>query len=125
MAAEIGMGDQLDKMPQQLSGGQRQRVSFGRALIIKPEILLLDEPFGSLDVHTRAEMQAFYQRIRKHFPITALFITHDLKEALIMGDQIAEMEKGELHVFKDTNEFVNSPKSGAQAELEFWKKMVG
>lgn len=125
MAYEIGMSGQLDKMPHQLSGGQRQRVSFGRALIINPEILLLDEPFGSLDVHTRGEMQDFYQRIRKHFPITALFITHDLKEALIMGDHIAVMEKGEIRVFKEMNEFVQSPKSGAQAELDFWKNIIG
>ncbi len=124
LAAQLDLTVHLNKMAHQLSGGQKQRVSFGRALIINPGILLLDEPFGSLDAHTRTEMQQLYQGLRPHYPVTTLFITHDLKEALVMGDQIARMENGGLQLFQNIEEFVASPGSGAAQELGFWESVV-
>lgn len=122
IAKKLGVEAHLHKKPHQLSGGQKQRVSFGRALIINPQVLLLDEPFGSLDAHTRAEMQALFCQVRTEFKITALFVTHDLKEALQMGDQIASMEKGTLQIFPDIASFVQQPLSGAHTEWQFWQQ---
>ena len=82
MLAELGLEDQGHKRPHQLSGGQRQRVSFGRAMIIHPAVLLLDEPFGNLDPDTRKQMQELFMRLSTAHRITSLFVTHDLKEAI-------------------------------------------
>src|ERR1700704_2850707 len=81
MIASLELEDHARKRPHQLSGGQRQRVSFGRALIIQPALLLLDEPFGNLDAETRTGMQALFKRVAAAYRITSLFVTHDLKEA--------------------------------------------
>ena len=111
------------KMPHQISGGQKQRVAFGRALILNPPLLLLDEPFSSLDVETRANMQALYKRIAAEYDITALFVTHDLKEALTMGDQIAYMENGILEVYPSKTAFINDEKTGVRGERDFWSNL--
>ncbi|MEO5912038.1 MAG: ABC transporter ATP-binding protein [Pelobium sp.] len=111
------------KMPHQISGGQKQRVAFGRALIINPPLILLDEPFSSLDVETRANMQQLYKTIAKKFNITALFVTHDLKEALLMGDKISYMEKGILEVFDAKQDFINADKTGVKNEIDFWNNL--
>ncbi|ADR21274.1 hypothetical protein MATR_10970 [Marivirga tractuosa] len=112
------------KMPHQLSGGQRQRVSFGRAIIINPALLLLDEPFGSLDAGTRQRMQQLFKDIAHKFKITSLFVTHDLKEAILMGDEIAFMDRGKLKVYKNTEEFIADPSTGVQSEIGFWEKLI-
>lgn len=123
MADRLGLGDQLDKMPEQLSGGQKQRVSFGRALIISPRVILLDEPFSSLDAQTRADMQQFFQQLSKDFQMTALFVTHDVKEALLVGDQLALLEAGQLQVFPSRAAFLQHPRAGGQEEMAFWLRM--
>lgn len=108
------------KMPHQLSGGQKQRVAFGRALILNPPLILLDEPFSSLDVEIRASMQELYKSIARQFAITALFVTHDLKEALLMGDKISYMEEGRLQIFESHQEFIDDQRTGVQNEINFW-----
>lgn len=122
MLARLSLTDQAQKMPQQLSGGQKQRVSFGRALIINPKVLLLDEPFGALDVETRSRMQAFLKEVSQAYEITAIFVTHDLKEALLMGDRIAYMREGKLDIYASKADFVKDPRTEAQAEIDFWQK---
>lgn len=111
------------KMPQQLSGGQKQRIAFGRALVINPPLVLLDEPFSSLDVEIRASMQQLYKKIARQYNITALFVTHDLKEALMMGDRIAYMESGILKVYESPADFIRDAKTGVQHEIQFWKNL--
>lgn len=111
------------KMPHKLSGGQKQRVAFGRALIINPPLILLDEPFSSLDVEIRASMQQLYKTIAKQFNITALFVTHDLKEALLMGDCIAYMEGGTLQIFESKEDFIRDARTGVQNEIAFWNTL--
>ncbi|MEJ7822022.1 MAG: ABC transporter ATP-binding protein [Chitinophagaceae bacterium] len=111
------------KLPDQLSGGQKQRVAFGRALIINPPLILLDEPFSSLDVETRATMQQLYKSIANSYSITALFVTHDLKECLIMGDSIAYMENGNLTVYDNRTAFINDLKTGVKGEINFWNTL--
>lgn len=123
------MIDRLDlsamgsKMPQQLSGGQQQRVSFGRALITNPSVLLLDEPFGSLDGDTRSEMQQFFTDIADEFDITAIFVTHNVKEAMLMGDRIGILSDGKLSTFNSVDAFINSGNSLVQDEISFWRSV--
>lgn len=119
----LQLTEHLQKMPGQLSGGQKQRVAFGRALIINPPLILLDEPFSSLDVETRTSMQQLYKDISRQFNITALFVTHDLKEALLMGDTISYMENGSLQVFDTREDFINSDRSEVKKEIAFWNTL--
>ena len=121
---QLGLENQALKMPDQISGGQKQRVAFGRALIINPPLLLLDEPFSSLDVETRATMQQLYKSIAATYNITALFVTHDLKESLIMGDKIAYMEDGCLTVYESKNDFIKDLKTGVAGEINFWNALI-
>ncbi|WP_299458521.1 ABC transporter ATP-binding protein [uncultured Microscilla sp.] len=121
----LGLANEAHKMPYEISGGQKQRVSFGRALIIKPQLLLLDEPFGNLDPDTRQQMQQLLKSMIAQYQITGLFITHDIKEALLMGNQIALMQHGCLHTFSSIEEFIANKQTGAQAEMEFWKNLQG
>jgi osmoprotectant transport system ATP-binding protein len=84
------------RWPDQLSGGQQQRVGVARALAAEPRLMLLDEPFGALDPLTRDRIQQSFRRIRDQIGLTAIFVTHDMGEALILGDRIAVMHEGRL-----------------------------
>jgi osmoprotectant transport system ATP-binding protein len=85
-----------DRMPSELSGGQAQRVGVARALAAAPKIMLLDEPFGALDALTRERLQQTLLRIRKQLGLTAIFVTHDIVEAMVLGDRIAVMQHGKI-----------------------------
>ena len=82
--------------PAELSGGQQQRVGVARALAARPQVMLLDEPFGALDPLTRSRLQESFGRIRRELDLTAVFVTHDMVEALLLGDRIAIMRAGRL-----------------------------
>jgi len=123
MLVSLELLDHQKKMPHQLSGGQKQRVAFGRAIIINPPLILLDEPFSSLDVEIRHAMQQLYKRLAKQFNITALFVTHDIKEALLMGDQIAYMENGIMQIFDNKKDFINDSRTGVKSEIAFWNTL--
>lgn len=120
---ELDLGAHARKAPTQLSGGQRQRVSFGRALIIRPRLLLLDEPFGNLDAQTRADMQQLFLRVSRQHQITSLFVTHDSREALTVGTRFAYLEQGQLTGFASVAEFVRDARTNIAAELAFWEKV--
>ena len=122
MIVQLGLKEHTNKYPAQLSGGQKQRVNFGRAIIIKPSVLLLDEPFGNLDTETRKQMQQLFKTLTHKYAITSLFVTHDLKEALLMGDDVALMDDGVLYFYNDEKEFLADPRTGGQTELSFWQK---
>jgi bicarbonate transport system ATP-binding protein len=92
--AMVGLSDAADKKPQQLSGGMRQRVSIARALSIRPEILILDEPFGALDQITKEELQEELMKICGEQKCTVLMITHDIDEALFLADRLVMMTNG-------------------------------
>ncbi|PKP26920.1 MAG: sulfate ABC transporter ATP-binding protein [Bacteroidetes bacterium HGW-Bacteroidetes-2] len=123
MLKNIEMTKHAKKMPPQLSGGQKQRISFGRAMIIEPKLLLLDEPFGALDASTRSKMQELFKTLAHNMNLSALFVTHDLKEAIVMGDQIGKIQKGQLVQYETKNEFFNDAFSGVQKEIDFWKSI--
>ena len=109
------------RRPESLSGGQRQRVAFGRALAIKPALLLLDEPFSHLDPQARATMQQLCKRLTRQHHSSVVFVTHDLKEALIMGDRFGRLSQGHYHAYHDRAAFCADAASGVQAELAFWR----
>ena len=83
-----------DRMPSQLSGGQRQRIALARALAVEPSVLLLDEPFGSLDAKVRKELRQWLRRFHDELKITSVFVTHDQEEALEVADRVVLMNEG-------------------------------
>ncbi|HEY2379765.1 MAG TPA: ATP-binding cassette domain-containing protein [Terriglobia bacterium] len=106
------------RLPRELSGGQRQRVGVARALAADPSILLLDEPFGALDPITRSEIQKEFRALQKRLGKTMLFVTHDVREAFILGDRIGLMKDGSLVALVPAGEFhhLDHPEARAFAE---------
>src|ERR1019366_4144349 len=94
--AMVQMSDFAQRKPGQLSGGQRQRVALARAIVNEPEVLLLDEPLGALDLKLRQEMQVELKRIQRQIGITFIYVTHDQEEALTMSDRLAVFRNGQI-----------------------------
>lgn len=109
------------RYPHELSGGQRQRVGLARALAAQPPILLMDEPFGALDALTRAQMQREFQLLQKKLGTTVVFVTHDITEALLLGDRIALMEGGSCVGVFSPAEFLHSANEHARAFVEIYR----
>lgn len=97
------------RRPAELSGGQQQRVGVARALAARPELILMDEPFGALDPITRAELQEEFLRIRRALNLTAIMVTHDMSEALLLADRIAVMKDGKILQFDTPRMLLNHP----------------
>ena len=121
MLAALALEGFARRRPESLSGGQRQRVAFGRALAVKPALLLLDEPFSNLDGQARGSMQLLCKRLTRQHGSSVIFVTHDLKEALIMGDRFGRLGDGRYQPYVDRAAFCADPASGVQAELAFWR----
>ncbi|WP_354685226.1 ATP-binding cassette domain-containing protein [Cupriavidus necator] len=94
--AQVGLADRAQAWPARLSGGQRQRVALARALVHHPQLLLLDEPLGALDALTRIEMQGLIEGLWRRLGFTALLVTHDVSEAVALGDRIVLIEDGRI-----------------------------
>ena len=107
-----------DRYPRQLSGGQQQRVGVARALAADPNILLMDEPFGAVDPIVRAELQTETLRLQRELDKTVVFVTHDIDEAFLLGDQVVILEKG-AHIAQvgSPNEILENPASPFVAEF--------
>ncbi|MGR9108841.1 MAG: ABC transporter ATP-binding protein [Gammaproteobacteria bacterium] len=99
--AEVGLEDKTKLRPAQLSGGQNQRVALARALVLRPRILLMDEPFGALDAQTRTEMQTLLVRLYQDHPCLVAFVTHDVTEALLLGDRVVVLSTQPASVADD------------------------
>jgi putative spermidine/putrescine transport system ATP-binding protein/spermidine/putrescine transport system ATP-binding protein len=98
-----------DRKPRQLSGGQQQRVALARALVIRPQVLLLDEPFSALDRNLRASMQVELKEIQRKLGVTAIFVTHDQSEALSLSDRIAVIADGRIRQLDTPDEIYRHP----------------
>jgi ABC-type sulfate/molybdate transport systems ATPase subunit len=118
----IGLSEHARKRSWQLSGGQRQRIAFARAVLAEPRVFLLDEPFGSLDARTRGEMQRLFQQLAARYSLTTIFVTHDIREALVLGDRFATLRSGHLRCYRDRAAFVSDRQTGVQDEINFWKQ---
>jgi osmoprotectant transport system ATP-binding protein len=110
LLALVGLGEEkfLARYPHELSGGQRQRVGVARALAADPPILLMDEPFGALDPLTRVEIRREFGALQRRLGKTIVIVTHDISEALVLGDRIALMEGGALKGTYSPKEFLNA-----------------
>ena len=107
-----------DRYPRELSGGQRQRIGVARALAADPPLLLMDEPFGALDPLTRATLQKEFAELKARLGKTVVFVTHDVREALLLGTRIALMAAGESVLLETPEEFRQSTNDYARAYLE-------
>jgi osmoprotectant transport system ATP-binding protein len=115
----VGLSEELvSRYPSQLSGGQRQRVGVARAMAADPPILILDEAFGALDPITRSEMQKEFRALQQRMRKAVIFVTHDLREALLLADRIALMEEGRLVVDLPVAEFSRSQDPLVRAYVE-------
>lgn len=108
-----------NRYPAQLSGGQRQRVALARALAVEPKVLLLDEPFGSLDAKVRKELRAWLRRLHDELHVTSVFVTHDQDEALEVADQIVVMHEGHIEQIGTPDEVFHHP------QTEFVMRFLG
>jgi osmoprotectant transport system ATP-binding protein len=107
-----------DRYPRELSGGQRQRVGVARALAADPPLLLMDEPFGALDPLTRSALQKEFAELKSRLGKTVIFVTHDVREALMLGSRIALMENGKIALLETPAGFASSSNSLARAYLD-------
>ncbi len=115
--AMVKMTDRAEYRPNQLSGGQQQRVALARALVIRPKCLLLDEPLSNLDAKLRLEMRTEIRRICKQAGLTAVYVTHDQKEALSIADRLAILDKGVIQQMGRPQEVYRQPRSRFVAQF--------
>jgi len=113
----VEMGHLAQRKPNQLSGGQQQRIAVARAIVNRPEVLLLDEPLGALDLKLRRQMQIELKRIQTEVGITFIHVTHDQEEAMTMADTIAVMNQGKIEQMGSATELYEAPKTAFVANF--------
>lgn len=113
----VGLTEHKNKYPSEISGGQQQRVALARAIVLKPEILLLDEPLSALDAKVREELRAEIKKIQKTLNITTIMVTHDQEEALTMADKIIVFNNGEVMQEGTPEEIYYDPKNDFTADF--------
>ncbi|MGB1288422.1 MAG: ABC transporter ATP-binding protein [Aggregatilineales bacterium] len=111
MLARVQLPDYGNRQPHELSGGQQQRIALARALIVRPKVLLLDEPLANLDANLRLEMRELIREIQRDMGITTIFVTHDQEEAVMLADRIALMFDGELAQYATPQAFYQRPQT--------------
>jgi putative spermidine/putrescine transport system ATP-binding protein len=109
--ALVGLTGMEGRYPRQLSGGQQQRVALARSLVLKPKILLLDEPFSSLDAHLRVRLRDELKAIQRRLQLTTIFVTHDQEEALTLADRIVVMNRGAIEQVGAPSEVYDQPRT--------------
>ncbi|MGL4254018.1 MAG: ABC transporter ATP-binding protein [Fusobacteriaceae bacterium] len=107
----LELKDLEKRFPSQLSGGQRQRVSIGRALVMRPSLLLMDEPFSALDTKLREKLQKMMKELQKEMELTVIFVTHDRDEAFYLSDRIALMNRGRIIQLDTPGKLYNNPEN--------------
>ena len=118
LLAAVGLDPELaSRYPNELSGGQRQRVGIARALAAEPLIMLMDEPFGAVDEITRRSLQDELLNLQRRLGLTILLVTHDIREALKLGDRVLVMEEGRIAQLAEPDELVSRPADAFVEEL--------
>ena len=107
----VGLPDAGNKEIHQLSGGQKQRIAIARCMVLEPEVLLLDEPLGALDLKLRERMKVELKMLQREFATTFIYITHDQSEALVMSDQVAVMNNGKFEQMGEPQELYHQPRT--------------
>jgi spermidine/putrescine transport system ATP-binding protein len=107
--ARVNLSGSGNKQISQLSGGQKQRIAIARCLVLNPDVLLLDEPLGALDLKLREHMKVELKKLQQEFETTFIYITHDQSEALVMSDQVAVMNQGQFHQVGDPQQLYYQP----------------
>lgn len=113
----LGLSEHLDKKIEQLSGGQKQRVALARTLVMKPKILLLDEPLSALDGVIKESIKIKIKQIAKELNLTTIIVTHDPEEALSLSDKVMVIHDGQIAQYSTPNEIIHSPKDGFVTEF--------
>ena len=109
LLAQLGLAAKADRRPGELSGGERQRVAIGRALVLEPALVLLDEPLSNLDVALKDELLALFANLLRARPVAALYVTHDPREADVLADRVAVLEAGRVTQFGMLSEILAAP----------------
>lgn len=116
----VGLDEEMKaRYPDELSGGQQQRVGIARALAASPDLLLMDEPFGSVDEITRGQLQIELRQIYEKTGITVLFVTHDISEALKLGTKVLVIDKGVIQQYASPEELLNNPATDFVKQLAY------
>lgn len=130
---QLPYSEYAHRYPKQLSGGQQQRIGVARALAANPQIMLLDEPFGSVDAITRKELQSQIKAIHAELDSkTFLFVTHDINEAFLLGDQVMIMDKGRIEQYDTPQNIIKNPKGAfvnslldtVREEESLWSELI-
>lgn len=120
----VGLREFQHYLPREISGGMKQRVAIARVLILQPQVLLMDEPFASLDYHTRREMQDLLVSIWTDLGQTIIFVTHDLDEAITLADRIVVMERGSGCIRQELAVPLPRPRKAEQTEYLFFRRKL-
>ncbi len=119
---EVGLADHRHKYPAELSGGMRKRLGLARCLVRRPSLLLLDEPFSSLDMATRAEMYALVQRLMRETACTIVLVSHDLHEALLLGDRLLVCSTRPMHILESIGNTLPHPRTPHIVQEPFYRE---
>ena len=117
VAVKLGLEPEMDKLPNQLSGGQQQRVSLGRALVMRPSVILFDEPLSNLDAKLRDQVRVEIRRIQQEYKLTAIYVTHDQAEALAMSDRIVVLNAGRVEQIDTPEQLYAAPRTSFVADF--------
>jgi ABC-type Fe3+/spermidine/putrescine transport system ATPase subunit len=117
ITTQVDLGEHLPKLPNQLSGGQQQRVALGRALAVRPYVILFDEPLSNLDAKLREQVRYEIRKIQRDFGLTAIYVTHDQSEALAMSDRIFIMNRGRLEQSGAPEDIYHKPRTRFVADF--------
>ena len=117
VASKLELEAQMAKLPNQLSGGQQQRVSLGRALVMRPSVILFDEPLSNLDAKLRDQVRVEIRRIQQEYELTAIYVTHDQAEALAMSDRVVVLNKGRAEQVDTPERLYAAPRTGFVADF--------
>lgn len=117
VAAKLDLGAHMKKLPNQLSGGQQQRVSLGRALVMRPSVILFDEPLSNLDAKLRDQVRVEIRRIQRDYGLTAIYVTHDQAEALAMSDRVIVLNEGTIEQADTPEALYHHPKTQFVADF--------